>query len=152
MPEEYRGPAMSVPDTPPIWKPLPTKLRAYEALYWLNRSFEATLLSLERLERLGMFRLEYLNEYKLRIEHTRAEANEELVDTLHEHEMGDSARFDRMEREWEKQRKDPDDVFFHARDRKQEIKDQIRNLQKALERQSLRPRNRSGRQRKKSRR
>lgn len=126
---------MSVPETTPIWRPLPTKLRAYEAVYWLNRSFEATLLSLERLERLGIFRLEYLNEYKVRIEHTRAEANEELIDTLHEREMDDSARFDRMEREWEKQRKDPDDVFFAAQDRRLQIKEQIKELQKGLERQ-----------------
>jgi hypothetical protein len=126
---------MSTLDTPPIWKTLPTKLRAYEAVYWLNRSFEATLLSLERFERIGMFRLEYLNEFKLRIEHARAEANEELIDTLHDYEMDDSARFDRMEREWEKRRQDPDDVFFHARDRKQEIKEQIKHLQKGLGRQ-----------------
>src|SRR5262249_42983165 len=84
---------------------------------------------------LGIFRLEYLNEYKVRIEHTRAEANEELIDTLHEQEMDDSARFDEMQRHWENQRKDPDDVFFHARDRKQEIKEQIKGLQKGLERQ-----------------
>ena len=126
---------MNAPETPPIWKPLPTKLRAYEAVYWLNRSFEATLLSLERLEQLGIFRLEYLNEYKVRVEHTRAEANEELIDTLHEQEMDDSARFDEMQRHWENQRKDPDDVFFHARDRRQEIKEQIKELHKALERQ-----------------
>lgn len=126
---------MNTPETPPIWRSLPIKLRAYEAVYWLNRSFEATLLSLERLEQLGLFRLEYLNEYKVRIEHTRAQANEELIDTLHEHEMDDSARFDRMEREWENQRKDPDDVFFHARDRKQQIKEQMRELQKGLGRQ-----------------
>src|SRR5438309_6962582 len=74
--------AMNAPETPPIWRPLPTKLRAYEAVYWLNRAFEATLLSFERLEQLGIFRLEYLNEYKVRVEHTRAEANEELIDTL----------------------------------------------------------------------
>ena len=140
---------MSVPETTPIWRPLPAKLRAYEAIYWLNRSFEAALLSLERIERLGMFRLEYLNEYKVRLEHTRAQANRELIDTLHEHEMDDSARFDRMEREWENQRKDPDDVFFHARDRKQEIKEQIRELQKGLKRQ--RPERKSKRRRKSAR-
>jgi molecular chaperone DnaK (HSP70) len=138
---------MNTPDTPPIWRPLPTKLRAYEAVYWLNRSFEATLLSLERLERLGMFRLEYLNEYKIRIEHTRAEANEELIDTLHECEMDDSARFDRMEREYENQRKDPDDVFFHARDRKQEIKEQIKDLQRGLERQQSKRKSRKRKKR-----
>lgn len=40
-----------------------------------------------------------------------------------------------MERECEKQLKDPDDVFFHARDRIQQIREQIRELQKGLERQ-----------------
>jgi hypothetical protein len=139
---------MNTPGTSPIWRPLPTKFRAYEAVYWLNRSFEATLLSLERLEQLGIFRLECLNEYKVRIEHTRAEANEELIDTLHGREMDDSARFDRMEREWDRHCKDPDDVFFQARDRKQEVKDQIRNLQMGLERQSLKLKNRSVRKRK----
>jgi hypothetical protein len=125
---------MSTAQTPTIWKSLPTKLRAYEGIYWLNRSFEATLLSLERLERLGMFRLESINEFRVRLEHTRAEANEELVDTLQQYEMDESVRFDCMERELGKQRADPDDVFFAARDRKQEIKDQIRGLQKALNR------------------
>src|SRR5215471_16062275 len=109
----------------PIWKALPTKLEAYEAVYWLNRSFAATLLSIERLERLGMFRLEHLNEYKIRVEHTRAEANEELLDSLHEYEMADSTRFDAMQRYWEDQRKDPDDVFFAARDRAQQIREQM---------------------------
>lgn len=139
---------MNTPETPPSWRPLSTKLRAYEAVYWLNRSVEATLLSLERLERLGMFRLESLNEFKVRIEHTRAEANEELIDTLHEHEMDDAARFDQMEREWENQRKDPDDVFFHARDRKQQIKEQIRELQEGLEGQHPRHTTRKKRVRK----
>lgn len=130
---------MNTPETPPIWRPLPAKLRAYEAVYWLNRSFEATLMSLERLEQLGIFRLEYLNEYKVRIEHTRAEANEELIDTLHEQEIDDSARFDEMQRHCENQRKDPDDVFFAARDRKQEIKEQIKELQRGLKRQTAKP-------------
>jgi hypothetical protein len=136
---------MSAPDIPHLWRPLPTKLRAYEAVYWLNRSFEAALLSLERLERLGMFRLEYLNQYKVRLEHTRALANEELTDTLQEYEMEESARFDRMEQQWEKQRRDPDDVFFAAQDRKQEIREQIKELQKGLDRQ--RPRTAARRKR-----
>jgi len=66
----------------PFWRPLPAKLQLYEALYSLNRGFEATLSSLERLEHLGMFRLENLNAFKVALEHTRAQANEELVETL----------------------------------------------------------------------
>jgi hypothetical protein len=121
--------------TPPIWKSLATRPRAYEALHLLNRCFEATLLSLERLEGLGIFRLESLNEYKVVLAHARAETNEKLLDTLHEYEMEESARFDGMQREWEKRRRDLDDVFFAAKDRKREIKEQIFELQKALERQ-----------------
>ena len=126
---------MNTSSPAPIWRSLATKPRAYEALHLLNRCFEATLLSLERLEGLGIFRLERLNEYKVVLEHTRAEANGELLDTLHEYEMEESARFDGMQREWEKQRQDLDDVFFAANDRKREIKEQIKELQKGLKRQ-----------------
>ena len=121
----------------PLWKSLPTKTRVYESLYTLNRGFEITLLSLERLERIGLFRLEHLNAFKVSLEHTRAQANEELVQTLQGYEEEESARFDSMEREWEKQYQDPDDVFFAARDRRHEIKEQIRDLQKGLERQRV---------------
>ena len=127
---------MNAPEPSLICRPLPTKFRAYEAVYWLNRFFEATLLAFEQLEEIGIFHLESLNEFKVRVEHIRAEANEELIDTLHEQEMGDSARFDQMQRRWENGRKDPDDVFFHARERREEIKEQMKNLKKGLQRQS----------------
>jgi hypothetical protein len=133
---------MNTPDPPPVHRPLPTKLRAYEAVYWLNRSFEATLLSLERLEHLGMFRLEFLNECKIQVERTRAEVNEDLMDSLHEYESDDSARFSQMGRAWEETRIDPDDVFFKANDRKEEIKEQIKELQRGLARQKRRPKSR----------
>src|SRR5437667_9525230 len=129
----------------PFWRPLPAKFRLYEALYSLNRGFEDTLVSLERLEHLGMFRLEHLNAFKVTLERTRAEANEELVQTLQGYEEEESARFGNMEREWEKQYQDPDDVFFAVQNRRREIKEQIRNLQKGLERQSAKRRMRKKR-------
>jgi hypothetical protein len=122
----------------PFWKPLPAKSRLYEFLYALNRGFEITLLSLERLEQFGVFRLEYLNAFKVSLEHIRAQANEELIETLQAYEQEQSAHFDQMEHAWEKQLADPDDVFFAARDRKQEIKEQIKTLQRGLDRQKPR--------------
>jgi hypothetical protein len=119
-------------------KTFSTKLQAYEALYWFNRSIEATLESLDGLERLGLLRGEDLNEHKIRIEHARAQANEDLTDRLQDYETEESVRFDRMELELEKRRQDPNDVFFAANDRKREIKQQITELQQALERQSPR--------------
>jgi hypothetical protein len=121
-----------------LWRPVPTKLRLYEALYALNQGFESTLEGLERLEQLGLFRLENLNAFKVTLERTRAEANEELVQTLQGYEEDESARFDRMERDWQRQYQDPDDVFIAARNRKQQIKEQIKERQKGLERQSER--------------
>jgi hypothetical protein len=96
-----------IPETPSICRYVPGKLSAYEAVYWFNRSLEAVLLSLERLERVGMFRMEYLNEWKIRMEYTRAEANEELTNTLSAHESEESARFDDTQRYWGKLRADP---------------------------------------------
>jgi molecular chaperone DnaK (HSP70) len=57
---------------------------------------------------------------------------------LQDYETEKSVRFDRMELELEKRRQDPNDVFFAANDRKREIKQQITELQNALERQSPR--------------
>jgi len=123
---------------PPLsnWQLRPTKLHAYEALQTLNRCFEATLLTLERLEHLGLFRQEFINAYRVTLEYTRAQANDELIQSLQDLEQEDTARFERMHDEWEKQNRDPDDVFFHAQERRQEIKEQIKTLQRGLGRQS----------------
>jgi hypothetical protein len=67
---------------------------------------ETAPLRLEPLERFAMFRLEYLNDIQHTTRTTRAQANEELTDALQKYEMGESARFDRMEREREKPRRD----------------------------------------------
>jgi hypothetical protein len=130
---------------PPLWKPLPAKARVYGSLYALNQGFEMTLVSLEGLERLGLFRSEHLRAFKVTLERTRAEANEELVQTLQSWEEEDAARFDHMEREWQKQYQDPDDVFIAACARKQEIKNQIRDLEKGLRRQGGRRKGKRGR-------
>ena len=130
---------------PPLsnWQFRPTKLHAYEALQTLNRCFEATLLSLERLDDLGLFRQDFLNAYRVTLEYTRAQANDELIHTLQNLEQEDTARFGNMHDELEKQNRDPDDVFFHAQERRQEIKEQIKDLQRGLQRQ--RPRRRKER-------
>ena len=120
---------------PSNWQFRPTKLNAYEALQTLNRCFEATILSLERLDHLGLFRQEFLNAYRITVEYTRAQANDELMQSLQDLEQKDAARFERLHDEWDSQNRDPDDVFFHAQDRREEIKEQMRELQRALQRQ-----------------
>src|SRR5260370_36303914 len=99
------------------WRPQLQKLQIYEGIYNLNRAFHATLLSLERLENLGFFRSEYLNAFKIEIEHTRANANDELMEILHPHELDEAGRFEQMRKPWEDQFKDDAERFIVARGR-----------------------------------
>jgi len=57
-----------------------------------------------------------------------------LVETLREYEQEEGGRFHRMQKEWDDQFTDSDDVFFAAKKRKEEIKKQVRNLQRGLDR------------------
>ena len=118
----------------PTWRPQVQKLHIYEGIFNLNRAFHATLLSLERLENLGFFRSEYLNACKIELEHTRANANDELIETLRDYEQDEGGRFYRMQKEWEDQLKDPDDVFLAAKSRKEEMREQMKDLQRGLDR------------------
>src|SRR5215510_16482710 len=91
---------------PPLsnWQLRPNKLHAYEALQTLNRCFEATLLSLERLEHLGLFRQDFLNAYRITVKYTRAQANDELMQSLQDLEQKDAASFERLHDEWDQNR------------------------------------------------
>jgi len=118
-----------------VRRPLTTKVHLYQALYLFNRGFEITLAGLKRLEELGVFRDENLSDYEVMLELTRSEANDELTSVMQGYEEDDAAFWDSRYREVQKRLADPDDVFFAARGRKQEIKEQIKQLQAGLARQ-----------------
>ena len=111
------------------------KVHLYHALYLVNRGFDITLAGLKRLEELGIFRDDDLSEYEVTVELARCEVNEELTSVLQSYEEDDSVFWDDRLRERQKQRADPDDVFFAANDRKQEIREKIKQLQAGLARQ-----------------
>ena len=116
-------------------RPLTTKVHLYQALYLFNRGFDITLAGLKRLEELGVFRNENLSDYEVMLELTRSEANDELTAVMQGYEEDDSAFWGDRFRERQKHLADPDDVFFAARDRKREIKEQIKELHAGLARQ-----------------
>jgi hypothetical protein len=114
--------------------PLATKIHLYRALYRLNRGFELTLNWLKRLSELGLDRVD-LSEHEVNVELARAELNDELTGLLQSYEQEDEYYWSDRRSEIEKQRADPDDVFYKANDRKQEIKEKIKQLQAGLARQ-----------------
>jgi len=136
--------------TPPNWTPPQTKYRLYEALFFLNRSFEAAINAVDRLERLEFFAGDYLPALKTQVEYLRANANSHLAEDLQEYEEDEAFRLDRINHEREKELADPDDVFFAARDREKEIKEKIKELQGGLARK--RPKRKSRKARKKAKR
>src|SRR5258708_18331596 len=86
---EFRG---------PNWTPPLTKLRVYEAVYTLNRTFEAAMLAVDRLERLEFFEGDWLAILKTRGDYLRAQTNSHLADHLQEYEQSDAARLDPINR------------------------------------------------------
>ena len=89
----------------------PGRLFIYEALFNLNQEFEQVLETLERLERLSLFRprlrREFVRACRVTVEETRAWANFELTHILHGVEERDWSRFGRLRRQLE----NPDDVL-----------------------------------------
>jgi hypothetical protein len=114
--------------------PLATKIHLYKALYRVNRAFEITLNWLKRLSELGLDRVD-LSEHEVSVELARAELNDELTGLLQSYEQEDEYYWSDRRSEIERHRADPDDVFFKANDRKQEIKEKIKALQSGLARQ-----------------
>lgn len=114
--------------------PLATKIHLFRALYRLNRGFETALTELKRLSELGLDRID-LSEHEINVELARAELNDELTGLLQSYEQEDEYYWADRRKALERQRADPDDVFFKAQERQQEIKQQIKNLQAGLARQ-----------------
>jgi len=88
--------------TLPNWTPPQTKYRLYEAVFFLNRSFEAALNAVDRLERLEFFASDYLPALKTQVEYLRANANSHLAEDLQEYEEDEAFRLDRINHERER--------------------------------------------------
>src|SRR5439155_16070925 len=94
--------------------PASQKLQAYQTLFTLNQAFESVLADLQRLQRLPFFRSEFLREFQVMVEETRACVNFELVEAMHGREQDDWTRFGRLRQKWEKRYRDPQDVLIEA--------------------------------------
>src|SRR5437899_3663307 len=103
-------------------KHAPQKLHAYQTLFTLNQAFENVLADLQRLQRLPFFRPEFLREFQVMVEETRACVNFELVESLHSREQDDWTRFGRLRQQWEKRYRDTKDVLIEAERPKKKLR------------------------------
>jgi hypothetical protein len=92
----------------------PPKTQVYDALAVLNRDFEQVLDDVQRLEDLRLFprrwQRKFLTTWRATLEETRAWANFEVIEVLHQREEREWVSFGRLRQRSEKSSEPPVDV------------------------------------------
>jgi len=106
------------------------KLLIYHTLYRLNLSFSNIVTHCHTLQEAGVFTPKSTRLFQGYAQELQAEMNQELLDTMHQTELDDWGRFGKVRQAEEKRHRDPDDVFIHARERKEQIAKESRKTKR----------------------
>jgi hypothetical protein len=98
------------------------KLLVYHTLYRLNLSFSNIVTHCRTLQEAGVLTAKSIRLFQGYAQELQAEMNQELLETMHSIELDDWGRFGKMRQAEEKRLRDPDDVFIHAEERRQELR------------------------------
>ncbi|HEY2499174.1 MAG TPA: hypothetical protein VGK24_19105 [Candidatus Angelobacter sp.] len=97
------------------------KLHVYHILYRLNLSFSNIVCHCRALREAGSVTAKSSRLFQGYVQELQAEINQELLETMHATELEDWGTFGKIRQAEEKRLRDPDDVFIHAQERKEEI-------------------------------
>jgi len=100
------------------------KLRIYESLFLLNQGVDHVIGILRSMEKLPFAEKESLQSAVVEIEEVRCDMNADFVEHLADSERFDEGRFSKQRRAYEKQWRDPDDVYIDVERREEERKKQ----------------------------
>jgi hypothetical protein len=100
------------------------KLRIYESLFLLNQGVDYVVALLRGMEKLPFAEKESLQSAVIEIEEVRCDMNADFTEHLADSERFDEGRFSKQRRAYEKQWRDPDDVYIEAERREEERKKQ----------------------------
>jgi len=114
-----------------IRSPFPTqpsarsaKLRIYESLFLFNQGVDHLVALLRNMEKFSFADKEELQSFQAEIEEVRCDMNADFAEHLVDSERFDEARFSKQRRDYEKQWRDPDDVYLNVERREEERKKQ----------------------------
>ena|SRR5438270_12937831 len=102
-------------------EPQPVSSSAYQAITDVNNGFEKLIHDLQALQQFNFFPADILGSWLNLVLRTQAEANSHLLEVLHSREMKNSAYYDRLCWQWERELEDPNDVLVEAEERKRQI-------------------------------
>jgi hypothetical protein len=97
------------------------KLRIYHTIYRLNLSFANIVEHCAALQEYRVFTATFTRIYQSYAQELQAEINQDVLETLDGIESHDMFRFGKVRSAREKELRDPDDVFIHAEERRQEL-------------------------------
>ncbi len=115
------------------------KLSVYRAMYRMNLSFSHIVAHCRALHKVGMLTRKYAHLYESYTQELRAEINQAVVEMLEGVESDDMFRFGKARIAYEKELRDPDDVFIEAEERRRELARQAKRAKaKAKKRNATR--------------
>ena len=97
------------------------KAEIYDTLSSMNRAFVGIVQSLQTLHKTGLFQSKAAKLFPSFAQELQAEFNQEFLEALHQLELDDWGRYGKARDKYEKHLRDPDDVFIHAKERKNEL-------------------------------
>jgi len=98
------------------------KLLIYHTLYRLNLSFSSIVTRCRELHDAGGLTAHSTKLFQGYTQELQAEINQELLEAMHATELDDWGRFGKIRQAEEKRLRDPDDVFIHAKERREELR------------------------------
>jgi len=97
------------------------KAEIYETLSSLNRAFAGIVQHLQKLERSGPFKPKSAKLFSGLTQELQAEINQDFLEDLHQLELDDWNRYGKVRDARDKELRDPDDVFIHAKEREKQL-------------------------------
>ena len=97
------------------------KADVYETLSSLNMALAGIVQHLQTLQKTGLFKSKAVKLFPDFTLELQAEFNQEFLQDLHQLELDDWNRYGKARQRWEKEIRDPDDVFIHAEERKKQL-------------------------------
>jgi hypothetical protein len=96
------------------------KLRIYESLFLFNQGVDHLVALLRSMEKFSFADGEELQSFIVEVELVRCDLNADFAEYLTDSERFDEGRFSKQRRDYEKQWRDPDDVYLEVKRREEE--------------------------------
>jgi hypothetical protein len=89
----------------------------------------------DQLEGLEFFQHADLPSVHNRLEEIRSETNRSLAENIHDYEEEEAFRFGELVKQWERENRDDNELFFRSEEHKEKMRARLKELQEALARQ-----------------